>query len=250
MAERSDVDHTPVEGSDRHLSGFMTHYVIGYLRLLPDSRAIATVLEIAGDTRTADELCDDATWSSYSQLRSLLEATSAYIGAPEQLRDLATESVAGMAEFASLVQSFGSPDELFRHMGDMSQHCASVLEMRTQQVGPSAWSVETEFSPGFEPFVEYCHFVVGLLASGPVSFGLPSAEVTHDLCVCRGDAECRFAVRWSDVDDAVRAASYYETRSEILEARLTTLQRTVADLVSDGISRRSSLASCVPRQLR
>jgi diguanylate cyclase (GGDEF)-like protein len=234
VAEDSDVDHTLREGSDRHFSGLMTHYVIGYLRLLTDPRAPATVLERAGDTRTADDLCDDATWSSYTQLRSLLEATAAYIGSPERLRDLATESVAGMAEFASLVQSLGSPDELFRHMGDMSQHCAPILEMRTQQVGPSAWSVETEFNPGFEPFVEYCHFVVGLLASGPVSFGLPSAEVTHHLCVCRGDAECRFAVRWSDVGDVARAASYYEHRSEILEARLATLQRTVADLVSDG----------------
>ena len=56
-----------------HFAGVNTWLLLRYLREHGGPDAAERCCAAAGDTRTADELLDLATWSSYDQFRRLLE---------------------------------------------------------------------------------------------------------------------------------------------------------------------------------
>jgi diguanylate cyclase (GGDEF)-like protein len=231
VADWADVG--PVgASSERDFSGIVTSYVMAYLASCPEG-TMDRVLAAAGETRTAVELTSGATWSSYGQVRSLLEATAEILGGPEVLEEAGTAFVVGNPEFVSLVMSFGSPDALFASIDQMGENVATCLRLSIAEVAPGEWVAELRFLGDHEPFIEYCHYCKGMLASGTLPFGMPAADVVEELCVHRGDAVCRFRVRWDHVDGPARRAAFFEYKAEILGARLEALQAIVGDLVSD-----------------
>ncbi len=215
----------------RHFSGVVTGYVMSYLASCPEGTT-ERVLAAAGETRTAVELRSSATWSTYDQIRRLLVCTAELLGGPEVLERAGAAFVIGNPEFTALVMSMGSPDVLFASIGQMGENLATCLELPTYEVAPGEWVADLRFVDGFEPFVEYCHYCKGMLASGTMAFGMPPADVDEELCIHRGDEVCRFRVRWEPVDGPTRRAAFFERQTEILGARLEALQDSVADLVS------------------
>ena len=71
--------------SQPHFSGLNTRLVVEYLRDKMPPGTLGSVLEVAGETRSMDVLLDDASWSSYEQVRSLLEAAGVVMGGPRSL---------------------------------------------------------------------------------------------------------------------------------------------------------------------
>ncbi|HUI49382.1 MAG TPA: hypothetical protein VL119_11840, partial [Acidimicrobiia bacterium] len=59
-----------------HFAGVNTWLLVRYLREHAAPGAVDRLLEETGESRSADELLDLASWSSYHQLRRLLEVTS------------------------------------------------------------------------------------------------------------------------------------------------------------------------------
>src|SRR5690242_10896439 len=101
---------------------------MAYLASCPEG-TMERVWAAAGETRTSVELTSGATWSSYGQVRRLLEATAEILGGPEVLEEAGTAFVVGNPEFVSLVMSFGSPDALFASIDQMGENVATCLRL-------------------------------------------------------------------------------------------------------------------------
>ncbi len=217
---------------DRHFAGVTTHYLLAFLRSRLSPDALAEVLREAGETRTVEELSDDASWSSYDQMRRLLEAGATAVGGSQMLRRVGTSVTVAMPEFTAMLHSLDAPDVLFDGLEELSGHFSPILAMSARRLGPSEWLCRQRFEEGFAPFPEYCDFTCGLLSIVPHVFGFGFGEVVEETCIRDGAPACSFRVRWDVVHSPERIAEHYQLRAEVLEARLEALQRVVADLVS------------------
>ena len=103
-----------------HFAGVNTYLLIRYLRANTSPEAIDQLLTDAEETRTADELFDLATWSSYDQVRRLLETTATNFDGTETLRLAAGSGLddPSMPEMTNLLQSLGSPEALLAMIAD------------------------------------------------------------------------------------------------------------------------------------
>src|SRR3954453_21991177 len=88
IGRSTDVDPITTEDTPRHFSGVTSAFVIEYLRTQMPEDEIAALLERAGEQRSADELADGASWSSYGQLRMLLETVVDELGDSARLSDV------------------------------------------------------------------------------------------------------------------------------------------------------------------
>jgi len=188
--------------------------------------AADAVLQEAGETRSVEQLSQDDEWSSYRQFRRLLEAAGHELGGPQALIEVgrSVEIVAdGSVDYTEMLQSLGSPATLYVDMARTTRVLAPIVDVETQEVGPTEWIMRQRFEDGFEPFPEFCAFSAGLAALTPTIFGYPPAEVWEEECQCRGAQWCSMRIRWEELDEPLRRAEYYETRAHLLEGRLATL---------------------------
>jgi diguanylate cyclase (GGDEF)-like protein len=219
------------EIGDRHFAGVTTHYLLAYLRSRLSPEAVEDVLSRAGEHRSVEELTDDTSWSSYAQMRRLLEEGARAVGGAPALRHVGTAPLVTMPDFTSVLQSLGSPASLFGELSELARHFSPILSMSTREVSSTEWICELRFEEGFEPFTEYCDFTCGMLGVVPHVFGLGFGEAREEACMTQGAPACSFRIRWDD-RDLQRIAEHYQLRTEVLEARLEGLQAVVADLVS------------------
>jgi GGDEF domain-containing protein len=221
---------------ERHFSGTNTKWLIGYLRAHARRGTVEDVLLRAGETRPAEELADDTTWSSYTQFRRLLESAGDVLGGLEHLTSVGLDTFATLAtpDYTAMLQSLGSPAALYADIGSAATSLSSVVEIEGEEVGETEWLVQQRFRPGFHPYRAYCCYTVGLIAVTPRLFGFPPAEVVEEACACDGAPACIFRLRWEVIDEPVRRAEYWETRAHVLEGRLESVQHTVSELVWGG----------------
>ncbi|HEY4332195.1 MAG TPA: diguanylate cyclase, partial [Ilumatobacteraceae bacterium] len=175
-----------------------------------------------------------ATWSSYAQVRRLLEAAGPLLEAHGGLAQVGTNSVADVEQPSSAVmmQNMGSLAAMFRDLSVMSSYISSILVVESREVGPTEWVVEQRFKDGFEPFRAYCELGIGLIAATPSLFGIPPADVVHEACQCDGAPACRYRVRCDVIDEQRQRADFFETRARLLAGQIESLQQTVGHLVS------------------
>ena len=132
-----------------------------------------------------------------------------------------------------MLQSLGSPEALFAMIvglgrrGPRAGHRASTAT----RVGPAEWIVREWFLDGFAPFPEYCAWADRALLEHPASCSGCAPRSSKEACACDGAPACEYRVRWFP-DDAAAAAEYFETRIQVLTARLE---------VAAGDGRRSRL---------
>ena len=217
-----------------HFAGVNTRLLLRYLREQEAPGAVERVLREAGETRSEDELTDNATWSSYDQFRRLLEVTAATFGGTATLERAAGGGLTdgSQAEMTAMLQSLETPSALLAMITEAGgAGLAPVLALEGEEVGPAEWVIREWFAPGFEPFPEYCAWAAGLYSNIPKLFGL-RAEVTKEACACDGAPACAYRVRWFPDDETVDADNF-EARIHVLTARLEGLQQIVGELVSD-----------------
>ncbi len=216
-----------------HFAGVNTRLLLRYLREVEGADAVQQVLSESGETRTEDELLDNATWSSYDQFRRLLETTARCCGTAA----LERASSAGMtdgsqAEMTAMLQSLGSPTALLEMIAEAGgAGLAPALKFDANEVGPTEWLLREHFADGFEPFPEYCSWATGLYTNIPSLFGVRT-EVIKEACACEGAPACVYRLSWFP-DDENGAADNFEARIAVLTARLEGLQQMVGELVSD-----------------
>ena len=224
---------TATDDTPRHFAGTTTHWLVAYLRDRGEPGALERMLEMAGETRSLETLCDDAAWTSYDAFRRLLEAAAVVLGSPERLLGPGMNAFASVAtpDYTAMLQMLGSPAALYRDVGTAGASVSPLVVQHGEEVGPTEWLIRTRLVPGFAPFKEWCWYGMGLIAVAPVLFGFPPADVAEEACQCDGADECVVRVTWQVTDDAVRRAEYWEMRNTLLEARLESFERTVATLV-------------------
>lgn len=222
---------------NRHFSGVYVRMVVQFLQETHGSDVLRTILDRAGETRSLETLFDDSAWASYEQIRRLFEATASVLGDSESLIHAAASTAVGSgssAEIAQALQDLGSPDSLLETAVSMDSALGlSTIRLRDgERIGPGEWVVRERFTEGFEPFPEFCTFMNGLFSLIPTLFGLPDGNVVEEDCCCRGAEYCSYLITWSEGDRLTQERSYFETRSQLLQSRLETLQQTVAGVIS------------------
>jgi diguanylate cyclase (GGDEF)-like protein len=198
---------------------------------------VRALLEQAGDDRPESVVLDDAGWSTYDQVRSVLETLASLLGGDDALRHIADDVDVDRGttpEVADSLQRLGSPDALLEMAGSRGNAMASMYDADFRRVGDGVWLVEHHFGAGFEPYPAFCAATAGTLHLLPKLFGYREVQVVEEACVCRGDDVCRHRLSWSDTDEVTRERDLLRQRIATLEDRIEQFQATVADLVLAG----------------
>jgi diguanylate cyclase (GGDEF)-like protein len=227
----------------RHFTGTMTMMLVQYMQAQPRADLLETVCAAAGEARSVDELSDVSGWSSYWQVRRLLETLDEATSRSAALREIGMVAVAGVhavttttvgaaTPTSTMLQDAGSLASMYRDIGIATGVLSSIVMGDSKEVGENEWLMHYRFKPGFAAYPEYCEFSVGMLACSSVLFGFPPAHVTHESCECRGDDACLFRVHLDASDDQRRRADFFEMRAQTAINQLDALRATLADLVS------------------
>jgi diguanylate cyclase (GGDEF)-like protein len=216
----------------REFAGTYVGLLIAYLRDRAPAGALDEVLATAGETRTVEQIVDPSVWSSYRELRRLLEATNQVLG-PDALEAAGRQSV-DVADYpgaAEMILSFGSPGVAMAEMGNMSSAFAPVVQMDITETGPTEWTATMRLKDGYEPFPEFCRFSLAMLPAVPRIFGYRSTFTVDESCQCHGAEACVRRIRWEEPDEKDGSADQDRYRAQLAEARLEGLQTTLQDLV-------------------
>ena len=186
----------------RHFAGTNTQFVIKYLRARTPPGTVERVLRRAGEGRSAEQLVDPATWSTYTEFRNLLVACAAELG-DEALVAIGLDTFADVSgpDATAMFQALGSPSALYADIGPAAASLSPVVSIESEEQGPNEWLMIQRFKYGLEPFIEYCRYSSGILSVTPRLFGYPPAVVVEEACQCLGAPECRFRVIWQATDE-------------------------------------------------
>jgi signal transduction histidine kinase len=231
-ASSSRRDQPVAAAAARQFSNLIPSFVVSYLEHKGGDELVARILGEAGETRSPESFRDATVWSTYGQIRRLLEATSRVLGLDAVFEVTATvPTVRPGSSYREMFLSMGSPAKVVAKAGELGTMFSSIVTIEAAEVGPCEWMVTSRFAPGFEPYPEYCSLHAGLFTTYPVYFGLAPAVVVEEACQRRGAPTCRFRVSWSEAGDGTEPAAGFEYLSDLLAVRLAELQRTVTDLV-------------------
>jgi hypothetical protein len=222
-----------VTGHERHASHVAVRLVLEHVRRELGDDAVARVLSIAGEERPMAVMLEDAEWSSYTELRRLLEAAGEVLGGHERIAEMATADLTGgsMPSTTEMFQALGSPHAIFAETTKGRNGIVNFLETGGEQTGPSEWLMRNRMKPGFEPFPAFCSLSLGLNPMTPHLFGYHDVTVTEETCQNRGNDWCSYRIHWEETDEATRRLLALEQRNVLLERRMEMFQETVAELV-------------------
>jgi diguanylate cyclase (GGDEF)-like protein len=223
--------------AEHHVSGLL---LTNFTEVLADNlpaNAVRNLLLRAGETRSLDEIGAYSSWSSYSQLRRLLEeAAVAWDSSSSTDGGNLSSSYIGQSfldsELAGIIHGLGSPAAVLA-ASEATNPLLPIRRYELTEVNPTEWTIHEWFIEGFAPYPEFCEFQAGQYELIPAAFGLERAEVTEEACQCRGDPSCLFRLRWEDKNDLIARLSYSEMHSRHIENQLEHLKVMVADLASN-----------------
>ncbi|MBI1844390.1 MAG: hypothetical protein HYR89_07265, partial [Actinobacteria bacterium] len=239
----SDVDggrapETPEAVNSRQNAGMVAKLVLALVERRAGEAGVQAVLKRAGETRSAEELSLDGTWSSYEQGKALFEAAASILGDAHIGRDIGEgvlEERLAM-DMAAVLRSFGSPARIMEQIGVIGSKYSTTFNLIPEEVGEQDAVITARSTPGFPPYRLWCDFTVGLLSQVPVIFGYGPANIVEETCETEGDDCCRFQVSWSLESPAMpepeRRIIYLEQQLRALHARFEAMQRTTTDLIS------------------
>jgi diguanylate cyclase (GGDEF)-like protein len=219
------------------ISDVLTLFLIEYLQ---ENTPAGTLEEIY---RRADQsrhfaLENGAEWTPYSRRRSILEATGVVLGGPDALMAVGRcvfDSIR-RPERMEIFQTLGSPAAVYEVLPSFIEVSGTAFRMATDVLGLTECRIEIRMREANEPFPELCAFGLGLASTLPQLFGCSVAEVIHESCQCDGAECCSALLRWESADRQEAQESRADMRVRLLEARLESLQSTVAELGSgDGL---------------
>src|SRR4051812_7276153 len=134
---------TELGPDDRHYVGTMTRMLLQHVRAVRGDGGVSELLALAGEPRPESVLLDDASWSSYEQMRRLLEASVHIVGSLDALADVARSAAleaGSMPGVTEALQAMGSPDALLVSLADGNGAMSRIESTAfTEQIGPATW---------------------------------------------------------------------------------------------------------------
>jgi diguanylate cyclase (GGDEF)-like protein len=217
---------------ERAFAGAYTRALLAQLRDLADPETVQEVLAAAGEARPMADLSKDSTWSSYWQLRALLQAAGRKLD-QEQLFG-AGQRILELDSFdANLtVQAGQSPNWVLERLDKAVTLNSSILRVRSSQVAEDEWLITQSFVGGLEMFREFCAISAGGHSLIPVIYGLPPADVIEEQCATEGAPECVFRFRWHPAEGTNQQIKLLQARVRGLENWLSEFEQTVRKVVS------------------
>src|SRR3712207_6755069 len=151
---------------ERQIAGSMTGALIGYLRRSCDDGVVDAVLRRAGESRSADVLCDPTVWSSYAEAIALFAAAADVVGDDDIGRKAGQELLAQYAgtEVAALLRSLGSPAEVLRNVAETAAKYSTVTSMEALEVADGDVLVAARTKGGVERHPHFCRYTEGVLS--------------------------------------------------------------------------------------
>jgi signal transduction histidine kinase len=228
-----------MDPSLRQTAGINTRLAVRYVRARAGEEGVRDMLRLAGETRSAEELEDERTWSTYDQMILLLESAARVLGDPHVSRHMGETAVSAQvgAGLKVLLRALGSPGQVLRHIAQTAPKFMTVCTMEASEVGPTQAVITYRLHDGFRPNRLDCELNIGLLTQVSVLFGLPPASVEHPECQVRGAERCVYRLRWQERSRLPwrrRRLEVEHLRNQLatLTERTEALQHTIADLAS------------------
>ena len=238
--ERQTItDHADPERVPGQIACSMVSCLLRQVRTAMGGPAVDAVIREAGVPYTPEHLDDVGNWIWYEEAIALFEAGAELTGDPRiglRAGELSLRQHAGTA-VATLLRSLGSPEAVLQQTALVATKFSTITEMRPLDVAPGRATVVALVRPGFESHRCFCDFRIGLMSQTTALFGLPVAHVEETTCRTRGDAECRYEVRW-DADDAASAAdpqklvTALEAQLAAMSERLNNIYAAAKDLIA------------------
>ncbi len=199
------------------ISGALTAVLVRYVRQHSGDSGVLQMLAVAGSHRSAGELEDVTSWSSYEEAVSLLHAGAQVTGdgsiglhvGEEMLRQHTGTPVADQ------LRSLGSPAALLEHTVPAIDRFVRVTSTEVLEHGSTYAVLRAVTGRATTRHPHLCDFTRGLLTQVPVVFGLPPATVTESECQARGGRFCLYSVTW---EAAASQPPEVETAPSLIEA--------------------------------
>lgn len=231
----------------REVPGTTTRLLVEHIRSHVGKRGVQMVLNLAGEQRSINELCDSGSWSSYEQKLALFEAAAEVLDDPQVGRHIG-ESILRHAVVPGTLLALrvlGSPASVMRILGRTTPRFSSISSMEATEVGSRQAVVRYQLHEGYRAHRMDCDYQVGLLTQVAPLFGLPPAKVVHVECQVDGAEACIYQVRWQPHSFLPWRARGRARRMQLMNLQeqldaakegVDSLRSTVGDLVSeDGI---------------
>ena len=233
MRRCANVSTSPVPAAaERAFAGSYTRALLAHLNAVAGPQAVAQVLSTAGETRELSTLSTDSNWSTYAELRALLEASTRFLR-PEQFVAAGQRMLEPDAFHTNLSIAPGDgPNWILERMPQAVTVSCSVLFAESQQVGETEWLITQGFTAGLEPFPEFCALQAGGHSLIPTIYGLPPADVEEEQCAARGAPACVFRLRWSPENVFTAKTKLLQARIRGLESWLSEFEQTVTRVLS------------------
>ena len=233
-----NIDAVTDASAGRHISGSTTAVICRYVERISGADGVRTMLALAGDARSLEEITSLSGWSSYQQACALFEAAREVTGDRQVGFRIGEEMLRQHAgtEVAALLRSLGSPGELLRNVAATGSKYSTVTRLDAVRVDERSATVTGEALAGFTRHRLLCDFTAGLLSQASALFGFAPAVVEEVECQLHGAARCVYEVSW---DGEASADDHLQRRTQQLEAELTaltdrfeSLQATAAEMVA------------------
>jgi len=234
-----EIDAPEPERVPGQVACSMVSCLLGQVRTALGAAAVDDVIRMAGLPYTAEHLDDVGNWIWYEEATALFEAAAETTGDPQIGRragELSLRQHAGTS-VATLLRSLGSPEAVLEQTALVATKFSTITEMRAFDVAPGRASVVASARPGFDSHRLFCDFRIGVMGQCTALFGLPVAQVEETSCCGRGDAECRYEVRWNaehaaSAADPQQLITSLEAQLAAMAERLNNIYAAAKDLIA------------------
>jgi diguanylate cyclase (GGDEF)-like protein len=220
------------------ISGSVTAVILRCVERAGGDDAVARLMALAEDDRNPAVLKQATAWTPYATVVALFRAGIEVTGNPDFARFVGEEMLRQYdgSEVNALFRSLGSPGEVMRNVALTSTKISTATALEAVEIGDEYAIVDAWAIAGLERDVTFCEYTAGVMTQTSGLFGMEPASVVETRCQRRGDARCRYEVRWdpstSPELNPQRRIEHLESRLAVLTERFESMQRTTRELVS------------------
>lgn len=95
-----------------------------------------------------------------------------------------------------VVTSLLTPEVAYKNIEKIASRYSTAASVKAVKVVKNYAIIRSSVAPNCEEKKYQCQNRVGMLQSVPTLFNLPSAIVSHDTCIHKGDDYCEYEVKW------------------------------------------------------
>ncbi|MCL4448693.1 MAG: EAL domain-containing protein [Actinobacteria bacterium] len=179
-------------------SGVITKALVGYTRSKGGDSAVDLLLSAAGEKRSASELEDTTTWSSYEQVGSLFDGAIGVLNDSQvgiEVGKYFVDHLQG-TDLGYLIKALGSPTEVMRNIDKTIAKFSTIVQTQVIEVGVAHAVIRSYTTQGIPRHPQLCNFTKSILSQIPVLFDIVPATVTESECQVTGGRYCLYSVAW------------------------------------------------------